>query len=140
MQGFSDTQINFSEDITAYKSGLLLEVGGKTIGFWNGNEIIRANTLQAQLNNLRQNELVTDTNENPIIDNTQTNGDDVTADEKQAGCLLLDGTFNEYNECLGLDQNQCLSLGGEFNECASACRNDPNAEICTLQCVVTCQL
>lgn len=139
VQGISDTQLEFSENISIHDSGLLLEVGGKVIGFWNGSTIIRSNAIDAQLQSLRQNDLITDTNQN-VIDNTQTNPDDVTTDEKQAGCLLFEGTFNEYSECLGIDQGQCLSLGGQFNECASACRHDDNAEICTMQCVVTCQL
>ncbi len=140
VQGSSDTNLEFSENISGYASGLLLEVGGKVIGFWNGTEILRAQQIQSQLDTLRQNELITETNESPIIDNTQTNPGDVTTDEKQAGCLLVGGTFNEFDECLGIDQGQCLSLGGQFNECASACRHDLDAEICTMQCVITCQL
>ncbi len=37
-----------------------------------------------------------------------------------------------------LSKTQCLSQNGQFNECASACRHDPKAEICTMQCVLTC--
>jgi len=32
----------------------------------------------------------------------------------------------------------CTEAGGEFNPCASACRHNPTADICTLQCVLTC--
>jgi hypothetical protein len=42
------------------------------------------------------------------------------------------------NECEGISGPDCDDLGGEFNECASACRNDPDTEICTMQCVLVC--
>lgn len=42
-------------------------------------------------------------------------------------------------ECQGVSQEQCESIGGTWNECASACRNDPDAEVCTMQCVQICQ-
>lgn len=48
--------------------------------------------------------------------------------------------ISEFNECEnGFDRVSCESLGGEFNECASACRNNPEAEFCTLQCVQVCK-
>jgi hypothetical protein len=37
-----------------------------------------------------------------------------------------------------LSASECKAKGGEFNECASACRHDPKAEVCTMQCVLTC--
>ena len=37
-----------------------------------------------------------------------------------------------------LSEVDCKAQGGEFNECASACRHDQKAEMCTLQCVLTC--
>lgn len=43
------------------------------------------------------------------------------------------------NECIGIDKLTCESIGGIFNECASACRGNPEAEICTMQCVITCE-
>lgn len=45
----------------------------------------------------------------------------------------------DSNECEGISRENCEAVGGSFNECASACRNDPKAEICTLQCVLVCQ-
>lgn len=33
----------------------------------------------------------------------------------------------------------CESAGGHFNECASACRNNPDAEVCILVCVQECE-
>lgn len=41
----------------------------------------------------------------------------------------------EVNSLVG---TQCTELGGEFNECASACRHNPEAQMCTKQCVLTC--
>lgn len=46
--------------------------------------------------------------------------------------------LNEFYECEGIDQSYCQELGGEYNSCGSACRNDPNAEACTMQCVMYC--
>lgn len=56
-------------------------------------------------------------------------------------CIASNGEWSEeFQECTGIDQNSCVALGGEFNECASACRNDTAAEICTMQCVQVCTL
>lgn len=58
-----------------------------------------------------------------------------------ASCESIGGTWIEdVKECEGISEEQCKRLGGTFHECASACRNDPNAEICTLQCVLVCEL
>lgn len=60
--------------------------------------------------------------------------------DPEGACLSFDGKWlPETRECEGMSREQCENLGGSFNECASACRNDPNAEICTLQCVLVCQ-
>ena len=56
------------------------------------------------------------------------------------GCLSIGGRFDAQNmECLNVSPEQCASIGGVFNECASACRNNPEATMCTLQCVGVCQ-
>jgi hypothetical protein len=60
--------------------------------------------------------------------------------DPEGACLSFDGNWiPETRECEGMSREQCEKLGGTYNECASACRNDPNAEICTLQCVLVCQ-
>ena len=60
--------------------------------------------------------------------------------ESEGGCISSGGTWlPESKECEGIDKETCEQIGGQFNECASACRNDPEAEICTLQCVLVCQ-
>jgi len=49
----------------------------------------------------------------------------------------------EYKECILLETPlQCSLLGGVYNECASACRNDPDFPnvICTDNCVEVCSI
>jgi serpin B len=49
----------------------------------------------------------------------------------------------EYKECILLETPlQCSLLGGVYNECASACRNDPDFPnvICTANCVEVCSI
>ncbi|NQU99015.1 hypothetical protein HQ533_06145 [Candidatus Woesearchaeota archaeon] len=59
---------------------------------------------------------------------------------KQENCEYLEGTWVEgFNECEYISEDQCTTIGGTFNECASACRNDPDAEMCTMQCVIVCE-
>jgi len=54
-------------------------------------------------------------------------------------CASAGGTWlGEFSECEYVDESWCLANGGEFNECGSACRNDLEAEFCTLQCVPFC--
>ncbi|MFC2162672.1 Kazal-type serine protease inhibitor domain-containing protein [Candidatus Altiarchaeota archaeon] len=61
------------------------------------------------------------------------------ADDLQGLCNDLGGKWLEApKECEGISKDDCEANGGSHNECASACRNDPNAEICTLQCVLVC--
>jgi len=44
----------------------------------------------------------------------------------------------EFNECEYIKESVCSELGGTFDKCASACRHDPDAEMCTMQCVPVC--
>jgi hypothetical protein len=48
--------------------------------------------------------------------------------------------YTEENTCEvnKLTESQCTDAGGKFNPCASACRHDKNAQVCTMQCVLTC--
>lgn len=60
--------------------------------------------------------------------------------ESEDACLTADGTWlPDTRECEWISKEKCEELGGTYNECASACRNDPTAEICTMQCVLVCQ-
>lgn len=63
-----------------------------------------------------------------------------TVPKDENPCIAVGGDWDSINsECLGVGANTCQEIGGTFNECASACRNDPKAEVCTLQCVQVCQ-
>jgi len=56
-------------------------------------------------------------------------------------CVSLGGNWiNEYNECEYISEEDCFDIGGLFLECESACRHDPKAELCTLQCVPVCEV
>lgn len=60
---------------------------------------------------------------------------------KKASCESQKGTWYEESkvcEINSFSENQCIAKGGEWNGCASACRHDKDAQICTLQCVLTC--
>jgi len=58
----------------------------------------------------------------------------------EAACLEHQGKWlAEYNECESGDREWCSEAGGEFQECASACRHDEGAVICTLQCIQVCK-
>lgn len=55
-------------------------------------------------------------------------------------CNLNSGKWlPEYNECEGISKNLCGQTGGDFEECASACRNNPDAEFCIAMCVPVCK-
>lgn len=57
-----------------------------------------------------------------------------------ATCSGLNGTWIEDSkECEGITAQDCTELNGVFDDCASACRNDPIAQACTLQCVPVCK-
>lgn len=60
----------------------------------------------------------------------------ITIEEK---CENLGGEWlGQFSECEGISQEDCEQMGGNFDNCASACRNDPNATVCTMQCVMVC--
>ncbi|WP_299734935.1 hypothetical protein [uncultured Endozoicomonas sp.] len=63
-----------------------------------------------------------------------------TGPENVLSCISVEGNkwVAEHQECEYMDENTCTDLGGEFNACASACRNDPKAEICIMMCVPVC--
>jgi hypothetical protein len=66
---------------------------------------------------------------------------DVATQPKTNDCVQNGGTWDgEYSECFGVDKTTCESINGQFDECASACRHDPKAEVCTMQCVQVCNV
>ncbi len=61
-------------------------------------------------------------------------------DGKQSLCEDAGGKWIESaSECEGISEQLCTQLGGDYNSCASACRNDPDAQVCTMQCVFVCE-
>ena len=71
----------------------------------------------------------TDESLNSPTDNPMVNCD------KKSGIWYGEEGICEVNQ---LSKEECTTQGGQFNECASACRHDPKAQICTMQCVQTC--
>lgn len=55
-------------------------------------------------------------------------------------CQSKSGTWSErYRECEYVDRQWCATAGGRFEECASACRHNPDpATGCTMQCIPLC--
>jgi len=74
-------------------------------------------------------------NINKLIDMKIDNNSNKETLCKNAGGERLSSS----NECEWISKNTCESAGGKFNECASACRNNPSAEMCTMQCIIVCQ-
>lgn len=60
--------------------------------------------------------------------------------DNQLVCEGVGGTWlAKYNECVGLTAENCNGIGGNsYDDCASACRHDPDAEMCTANCVEVC--
>lgn len=48
--------------------------------------------------------------------------------------------ISETKECEYISEEKCAELNGEFLPCESACRNDPDSVMCTMQCVLVCKL
>ena len=74
----------------------------------------------------------------PFLDTT-----DLPITEKidhSTSCIAAEGKWNaEYNECEMISQSWCEGEMGVFKSCESACRHDPTAEMCTMQCVQVCE-
>lgn len=74
------------------------------------------------------------------VENTPSEMDIKVQAERARNCTESGGIYDlSYDECLGVDGSMCSSIGGTWNECASACRNNPEATICTMQCVQICE-
>lgn len=55
-------------------------------------------------------------------------------------CAAENGNWlPDYHECEYISESWCIDKEGHWLECESACRHDPEAEICTLQCVPICK-
>ncbi|MCA9496323.1 MAG: hypothetical protein KC589_05250 [Nanoarchaeota archaeon] len=72
------------------------------------------------------------TKENKIEEETKFSYEDYCTDNK--------GTWNTIsNDCEYISKEACENKSGSYSECESACRNDPDAQICTMQCVSVCK-
>jgi zinc transport system substrate-binding protein len=55
-------------------------------------------------------------------------------------CLGAGGTWlSDYSECEGIEESICNDNSGEYDNCASSCRNDPEADMCVQVCVQVCK-
>jgi hypothetical protein len=79
----------------------------------------------------------------------ESNGEQSTSTLGGAESGLADGQacrdaggrwLADYDECEYVRRSWCEKRGGTYNSCASACRNNPDAELCTQQCVPVCSL
>lgn len=54
-------------------------------------------------------------------------------------CIANNGNWVEgHSECEDLSEELCAEHGGEFNECASACRHNSGEGACIAMCVPLC--
>lgn len=76
-----------------------------------------------------------------IKNNIKSTSTTIINENYKTQCDKRNGVWYEKTkvcEANQLSKDECIKQNGEFNECNSACRNDPDAQICTMQCVVTC--
>jgi hypothetical protein len=69
----------------------------------------------------------------PVINSSST--------QSIKSCAQMKGVWYSSEKVCEVNQlsaSQCKAKGGIFNECASACRHDSTAQVCTMQCVLTC--
>lgn len=82
----------------------------------------------------------------PFLDTVAIYGDgnapaEPSLEEMGLDCEEAGGTWSmTFAECEYVGREWCENVMGRFEECASACRHDPTAEICTMQCVPVCYL
>jgi hypothetical protein len=84
-------------------------------------------------------------NDAPVVDdgNNDNQSEDVPPEFQNMSlgeqCEKVGGEWlDNYSECVGIEEEFCTEMGGEHNDCASACRHDPTADVCTMQCVIVC--
>lgn len=86
------------------------------------------------------------TNSDTETGTTTTPGDSTDRNDDKGGslaaaCQQAGGDWlAEHSECEGVDRSWCSARNGSFNDCASACRHDADADFCTQQCVRVCSL
>ncbi|MCF7865274.1 MAG: META domain-containing protein [Candidatus Pacebacteria bacterium] len=109
----------------------------------NGTADVSLNTNNGHLTFKKGNDVIeftTNENEGSGSVTLITPGNGTVATNSGSACTAKGGQWSsQFKECLGVDNAVCTEIGGQFNECASACRNDPNAQVCTMQCVQVCE-
>lgn len=152
---FYNKEPNNSVDITLsdgrnYKLPQVISASGaryansdESFVFWNKGDM--AFTLEND--KIALNECYTKSQEDSSTTSTNIVGGNketkiiLDATNKKVSCESNGGVwYSDNNTCEinSLSETSCIAKGGEFNSCASACRHDPKAEICTMQCVLTC--
>jgi hypothetical protein len=66
---------------------------------------------------------------------------DAKVQELPSDCAKLGGKWlEEHQECEYMSREWCQSVGGTFDECASACRHSADPLVpCTMQCISVCK-
>lgn len=67
-------------------------------------------------------------------------GGEDTIQSNQELCEFYGGLWNsDYDECTNIASDDCIAIGGTFNECASPCRHDEDENApCILMCLQLC--
>jgi hypothetical protein len=66
--------------------------------------------------------------------------DEISQGNLQDKCEEYGGQWIEdYTECENIEAERCEELGGSYDECASACRHDADADMCIQLCVEVCK-
>ena len=56
-------------------------------------------------------------------------------------CVAAGGHVDAvHQECLDVSPTACEGMGGQFQECASPCRHQPEAMMCITRCDAVCVL
>jgi hypothetical protein len=102
------------------------------------------NTFEDIVASLKYDEENGDVSNDTETSTTTPPGDSTNRDDDKGGslaeaCQQAGGNWlAEYNECEISDRNWCSARNGSFNDCASACRHNPDADLCTQECVFVC--
>ena len=83
----------------------------------------------------------TNTTTTTTVKSSSTKPVSVPASIAENSCRSNGGEWSTtFRECLNVDNQICSDIGGKYNVCASACRHDPDAEVCPTYCVEVCTI
>ena len=61
-------------------------------------------------------------------------------EDLRQSCVSKNGTWvDEFNECEFISESDCYKMNGEYFECESACRHNPETDTCIMMCVQVCK-